>query len=34
MWCPVNEDSPKHFECHKAITSKHVIDQISTNKLL
>ena len=34
MWCPVNEDSPKHFECHKAITSKHVIDQITTNKLL
>ena len=34
MWCPVNEDSPKHFECHKAITSKYVIDQITTNKLL
>ena len=20
MWCPVNEDTPKHFECHKSIS--------------
>jgi autotransporter strand-loop-strand O-heptosyltransferase len=28
MWCPVNEDSPKHFECHKAISVEDVVNKI------
>ena len=27
-WCPEHKDTPRHFECHKSITSKMVIDKI------
>jgi autotransporter strand-loop-strand O-heptosyltransferase len=27
-WCPENENSPRQFECHKAITPNIVIDEI------
>ena len=27
-WCPEHEDTPRHFECHKSITSEMVINEI------
>lgn len=27
-WCPLHKGTERHFECHKSITSKMVIDQI------
>ena len=27
-WCPEHKNTPRHFECHKSITSKMVIDKI------
>jgi autotransporter strand-loop-strand O-heptosyltransferase len=27
-WCPEHKDTPRHFECHKSITSQMVIDKI------
>lgn len=27
-WCPIWKNAERHFECHKSITSKMVIDQI------
>ena len=27
-WCPVNEDSPRHFECHKAISLNDVLSKL------
>jgi autotransporter strand-loop-strand O-heptosyltransferase len=28
-WCPVNEDSPRHFECHKAISLEAVLLKVN-----
>jgi autotransporter strand-loop-strand O-heptosyltransferase len=27
-WCPLHKDTPRHFECHKSITSSMVIEKI------
>jgi|694.fasta_scaffold28389_3 autotransporter strand-loop-strand O-heptosyltransferase len=27
-WCPEHKNTPRHFECHKSITSQMVIDKI------
>lgn len=27
-WCPLHKDTPRHFECHKSITSLMVIEKI------
>lgn len=32
MWCPKHEDTPRHFECHKMISSKQVINTIKENE--
>jgi autotransporter strand-loop-strand O-heptosyltransferase len=32
MWCPRQEDTPRHFECHKKITSEQVINTIKENE--
>ncbi len=34
MWCPRNEDTPQHFECHKLISSEKVIKKIQENEKL
>lgn len=31
-WCPEHEDTPRHFECHKLITSEKVINAIIENE--
>ena len=31
-WCPEHEDTPRHFECHKLITSDKVIQTIKENE--
>lgn len=31
-WCPEHEDTPRHFECHKLITSEKVIQHIKENE--
>lgn len=31
-WCPEHEDTPRHFECHKLITSEKVIKIIQENE--
>jgi autotransporter strand-loop-strand O-heptosyltransferase len=31
-WCPVHEDTPRHFECHKSITLQTVIDIIENDQ--
>jgi autotransporter strand-loop-strand O-heptosyltransferase len=31
-WCPEHEDTPRHFECHKLITSDKVIKAIKENE--
>jgi hypothetical protein len=28
-WCPIWKNTPRHFECHKLITSKDIIQKIS-----
>ena len=28
MWCPEHENSPRHFECHKAISLNDVLEKI------
>jgi hypothetical protein len=28
FWCPLNEDTPQAFECHKSISAQRVIDEI------
>lgn len=33
-WCPEHEDTPRHFECHKLITSDKVIKAIQENEKL
>lgn len=33
-WCPEHEDTPRHFECHKLITSDKVIKLIEENEKL
>jgi len=33
-WCPEHEDTPRHFECHKLITSDKVIKAIEENEKL
>lgn len=32
MWCPRQEDTPRHFECHKLITADKLIDKIKENE--
>lgn len=32
MWCPRHEDTPRHFECHKLITSDKLINSIRENE--
>jgi len=32
-WCPRHEDTPRHFECHKLITSDKLIDKIKLYEL-
>ena len=32
MWCPEHEDTPRHHECHKLITSDFVINKIIENE--
>lgn len=32
MWCPEQEDTPRHFECHKLITADKVINAIKENE--
>jgi autotransporter strand-loop-strand O-heptosyltransferase len=27
-WCPIWKNTPRHFECHKSITAKMIIDKI------
>lgn len=27
-WCPENENSPRHFECHKAISMNDVLEEV------
>ena len=27
-WCPRHEDTPRHFECHRAITAERLIEKI------
>ena len=31
MWCPVNKDTSKQFECTKRISAKQVMDAIQLN---
>ena len=31
-WCPRHEDTPRHFECHKLITSEKLINTIKENE--
>ena len=31
-WCPRQEGTPRHFECHKAITADRLIDKIKENE--
>ena len=33
-WCPENEDTPQHFECHKQITVDMVINKMKENILI
>lgn len=33
-WCPVNEDTSKHFECHKSITVEDVIKAIDNGNII
>ena len=32
-WCPENENTPKHFECHKSITADKVLGALSKELL-